>query len=98
MPIRFRRSIRLGKLLRLNLGKRGAGVSAGVKGFHVGTGTRGPYVSAGIPGTGLSAQTYLGKEKPGAHPARVLGGVLVALVVVLLVLIFLLVIIAALKR
>ena len=56
MPIIFRRSVALGKFFRLNLGKRGVGVSAGVQGFHVGTGAKGSHVSAGIPGTGLSAQ------------------------------------------
>lgn len=54
MGFKFRKSIKLGGGLRLNVGKKGVGVSAGGKGFRVSVGPRGTRISAGIPGTGLS--------------------------------------------
>ncbi len=61
MSWRFRKSISLGKGLRLNIGKKGLGLSAGVKGLRVGMGSKGAYTSAGIPGTGLYSVNYHGK-------------------------------------
>ncbi|MDW7660519.1 MAG: DUF4236 domain-containing protein [Bacillota bacterium] len=63
MGIRFRRSIGLGKGVKLNLSKGGLGLSAGVKGARVGIGPRGAYRSLGIPETGLYAIDYMGKSK-----------------------------------
>ena len=60
MGLRFRKSIRLGNNVRLNLSKSGASVTAGVKGLSVNTGPRGTYLNAGIPGSGLSTRTRLG--------------------------------------
>lgn len=54
MGFRFRKSINLGSGFRLNLGKRGVGISAGIRGFRVGVNRRGTYGSVGIPGTGMS--------------------------------------------
>lgn len=59
----FRKSIRITKGVRLNLGKRGIGVSAGIKGFRVGVNSRGTYVSSSIPGIGLYSQQYLSSSK-----------------------------------
>ncbi len=55
MAFRFRRSVKLGKGIRLNVSKRGIGMSVGKRGlrqtFHsTGSSTR----TIGIPGTGLS--------------------------------------------
>ncbi|MEW6610076.1 MAG: DUF4236 domain-containing protein [Patescibacteria group bacterium] len=61
MGWRFRKSISLGKGLRLNIGKKGLGLSAGIKGLRVGVGSKGAYTSAGIPGTGLYSVNYAGK-------------------------------------
>lgn len=58
MGFRFRRSVGLGKGIRVNLSKGGIGVSAGVKGARVGFGPRGAYVSGGIQGTGLCGTSY----------------------------------------
>jgi len=55
MALRFRRSIKLLPGVHLNLGLRGAGLSVGPRGFHVGMNRSGMYTSAGIPGTGLYA-------------------------------------------
>ncbi len=61
MGWRFRKSLSLGKGIRLNVGKRGLGLSAGVKGLRVGFGNRGVYTSAGIPGSGLYTVNYFGR-------------------------------------
>ena len=58
MAWRFRKSIGLGKFARINLSRRGIGISAGIPGARVGMGTRGPYTSVGIPGTGLYSINY----------------------------------------
>jgi tetratricopeptide (TPR) repeat protein len=65
---RFRKSIRLGKGIRINVGKNSVGLSAGIKGAHVGVNSkRGMYTSAGIPGTGLYIQNFLGKSTTGGQ-------------------------------
>ena len=58
--LRFRRTIKLGPLGRINLGKTGASLSVGVRGAHVNFGPRGTRMTAGLPGTGLSYTTRLG--------------------------------------
>lgn len=72
MGWRYRKSIRLGGGVRLNLSKSGIGVSAGVKGFRVGVGPRGGRVTASIPGTGIgyTAQTGTGRKPKRPRPAR----------------------------
>jgi len=60
MGIRFRKSIRLGKGVKLNLSKGGVGISVGTKGMRIGVGPRGIYRSVGIPGTGIYAIDYMG--------------------------------------
>ena len=92
MGFRFRRSIKLLPGVRLNFGKRGIGISAGVPGLHVGVDSRGKaYTSAGIPGTGLSVRSYAKKgsqadtQKADVNPAAVIVLVIVACVVVLLI-------------
>lgn len=57
MGFRFRKSIRLGGGLRLNVSKRGIGLSAGVKGARIGIGPRGVRSTLSLPGTGLSYTT-----------------------------------------
>ncbi len=98
MPLRFHRSIKLGGL-RINLSKRGVGLSAGFRGLRVGVDARGRrYTSASIPGTGLSvrefekphrataAQPEANQARPGGRPA---------LAVIVLVVVFLLCILVA---
>lgn len=61
MAWRFRKSIGLGKGIRLNFGKKSIGLSIGGKGLHMGINSKkGVYTSAGIPGTGLYTQQYVG--------------------------------------
>ncbi len=65
MAIRFHRSFKLLPGVRLNLGKRGVGISAGVRGLRVGVDSRGKqYTSIGIPGTGISARNYAKQRDP----------------------------------
>ncbi len=66
---RFHRGVGIGRFLRLNFGKKGVSLSAGVPGARVNLGARGVRVSAGIPGSGLSWSSRVGGPGPGAHPA-----------------------------
>jgi hypothetical protein len=65
MPWYYRRSFGKGPF-RLNLSRRGVGMSVGVKGFRVGTGPRGAYVRAGRGG--FYYQQYL--SAPSARPPQ----------------------------
>ena len=58
--------------MRLNLSRRGAGLSFGLPGFRVSSGPSGMRLRAGIPGTGLSVTRSLGGTvaRPAANPAR----------------------------
>ncbi len=69
MGFRFRKSVSLFPGVRLNIGKKGLGISAGVKGARVGVGSKGAYTSVGIPGTGISSVNYIGKGKKQAQDA-----------------------------
>lgn len=50
MGIFFGKSFKIGRFFRLNFSKGGVGLSAGVKGAHIGVGPRGTYVSGGRNG------------------------------------------------
>jgi tetratricopeptide (TPR) repeat protein len=60
---RFRRSIGLGKGVRINLSKSGVGLSVGGKVVRAGVGPRGAYRTFRIPGTGLYHMEYLDTKK-----------------------------------
>lgn len=64
MGFRYRKSINIGKGIRLNLSKSGVGASIGVPGFRVtkkaNGGTR---TTVSLPGTGLSYVKDKGKKK-----------------------------------
>ena len=98
MPLRFHRSMKFG-CLRINLSKRGLGLSAGVRGLRVGVDARGRrYTSASIPGTGLSVREFEKSHRataavPEGNPAR--PGGRPALVVIVIVVVFLLCILVA---
>ena len=70
----YRKSIKLGKGTRLNISKRGVGVSTGVKGFRVGTGPSGSRMRATLPGTGLYYEkrlnTNAGKKKSTSFSSK----------------------------
>jgi hypothetical protein len=50
--------------VRINLSKRGASVSAGVRGAHITIGPTETRTTVGLPGTGLS---YTDLQKPGSE-------------------------------
>jgi hypothetical protein len=63
MGLRFRKSVSLGKGIRLNFGKKGISVTTGIRGAHVTYSTSGKKTTSfGIPGTGIS---YSKSEKIG---------------------------------
>lgn len=68
MGMRFRRSIKLGPGLRVNVGKRSLGLSAGVRGARYSVNTSGRTTqSVGVPGTGLS---YVSSKGGGGGTRR----------------------------
>lgn len=70
MAFRFQRRIRIAPGQRLNVSKRGVGLSAGVPGASISLGRRGVYGNVGIPGTGLSYRTKLRKSASGSTGRR----------------------------
>lgn len=60
MAIRFRRTIKIAPGLKINVGKRGVSVSAGVRGATATYGRGGLYGNVGVPGTGLSYRSKIG--------------------------------------
>lgn len=58
MGFRYHKSINLGGGVRLNVSKKGLGISAGVKGARVSIGPNGKRTTLSIPGTGLSYTKY----------------------------------------
>ncbi|WP_368505289.1 DUF4236 domain-containing protein [Alkalihalophilus sp. As8PL] len=62
--LNFRKSVKLGNSgVRLNLSKRGVGMSTGVKGLRVGVGPSGARARASLPGTGLYMEKRMGASK-----------------------------------
>lgn len=59
MALRFRRTLKILPGLKLNFGKRGVSVSAGVRGATMTFGKNGLYGNVGLPGTGLSYRRKL---------------------------------------
>lgn len=73
MGIRFHRSIKIAKGVRLNFSKKGLGVSIGPRGAKISSGPSGVYSNIGIPGTGLYSRTKLSgpaKRKNSATGTR----------------------------
>ena len=71
MGLNFRKSINLGKGLRLNLSKSGVGASWGVPGFRVSkTATGQTRTTVGIPGTGLSYTNNIGSKSKKAAKSK----------------------------
>lgn len=65
MGFRFRKSISLGKLLKLNVSKSGIGVSGGIRGARLSVSPDGKVRgSVGLPGTGVSYTKVLGDITP----------------------------------
>ena len=87
--MRFHRSIRLGRLVRLNISRSGVGISAGTPGLRVGCDSRGRlYQSAGIPGSGLSTRKSFGPRLPSPLFGVLLGFAAVAALIVAALVVF----------
>lgn len=63
MGFRFRKTVNLGKGLRLNLSKSGISTSVGPRGASMTFGKNGTYANLGIPGTGISYHQRIGGKK-----------------------------------
>ncbi len=59
MGVRFHRSIKIAKGVRLNISKTGLGVSVGPRGAKISVGPSGVYSNVGVPGTGLYARNKI---------------------------------------
>lgn len=88
MALRFRKSKSLGKGVRLNVGKKGLGLSAGVKGCRVGVGSKGAYTSMSIPGTGVHSVNYVGKSSKSSVEKGSSNLPLILVVTVLILVLF----------
>ena len=71
MGFNFRKSINLGKGLRLNLGKKSASISVGKKGVRHSISTTGRQTTTlSIPGTGVSYTHTTGTKKAAAEKKK----------------------------
>ena len=71
MGLNFRKSVSLGKGLRLNLSKSGVGASWGIPGFRVSkTATGQTRTTVGIPGSGLSYTNTIGSKSKKAAKTK----------------------------
>lgn len=70
MGFRFRKTVRLGGLVRLNFSGSGVSLGLGPRGANVNISRRGVRQTVGLPGTGLSYQTFSKwpKSPPSAAP------------------------------
>ena len=59
MGLRFRKTVKLCKGVKLNVSKSGLSVTVGKKGASVNIGKNGVYGNLGIPGTGISYRQKL---------------------------------------
>ncbi len=75
MGFRFRKSVSLGKGVRLNFSKRGMGLSFGSRGARFSIGPGGARSTIGIPGTGISYETRSGSGRPRTSASQATAGV-----------------------
>lgn len=66
MGIRYRKSIKICKGVRLNISKSGVSYTFGVRGASINTGKNGTYLNTGIPGTGIYSRERL--DAPARQP------------------------------
>ena len=62
MGMRFRKSVKICKGVKVNFSKSGASLSVGGKGHTVNFSSRGATVTNSIPGTGISWQSHYGNS------------------------------------
>lgn len=66
MGIRYRKSIKICKGVRMNISKSGASYTFGGRGASINTGRNGTYLNTGIPGTGIYSRERL--DTPAHQP------------------------------
>ena len=72
MGLRFRKSVKICKGVKVNFSKSGASLSIGGRGHSLNFGGQGTRATVGIPGTGLSYSTKLsGNQKKKSSSNRV---------------------------
>lgn len=67
--MRFRKSIKIMKGVRVNFSKSGMSLSAGVRGASINVGSRGTYLNTGIPGTGFFDRHRIG-DSPSSRSSN----------------------------
>lgn len=70
MALRFRKSVRIAKGVKVNFSKSGASLSLGGRGHGVTFGGSGTHAHVGIPGTGLSYNTKVGGKSHSSSRSR----------------------------
>lgn len=74
MGIRYRKSIKICKGVRMNISKSGVSYTFGGRGASVNVGRNGTYLNTGIPGTGIYSRERLDtpahQPTPSYNPAR----------------------------
>lgn len=70
MGLRFRKSIKICKGVKVNISKSGLSLSVGTKGASLNFSDKGTRVTAGLAGTGLSYSTMLSKNKKSSNNSK----------------------------
>jgi hypothetical protein len=70
MGLRFRKSIKLGPGLRINLSKSGISTSIGKRGASINMRKNGTYANIGVPGTGISFHEKLSGSSAAPRSSR----------------------------
>lgn len=68
--MRFRKSVKIGKGVKVNFSKSGASLSLGGRGHSVNLGSKGARTTVGMPGTGLSYSTRIGGKSRTSKAKR----------------------------
>lgn len=69
MGLRFRKTIKICKGVKVNVSKSGLSYTIGMPGMSINTGKRGTFANLGLPGTGISYRSRIGGGRKKA-PAR----------------------------
>ena len=70
MGLRYRKSVKICKGVRVNFSKTGVSYTVGTRGASVNFGRNGTYVNTGIPGTGIYARERIGGGNSHSHDSE----------------------------
>lgn len=91
MGFNFRKSIKIANGVKLNIGKKSAGVSVGGKYAGVSFNTRsGARVRASVPGTGVSYTKSLKNSSKGSGTKKRTGSTILMIVTIVIAILFVL--------